>query len=51
MIELTDSFKLSAYLKSLEVTMPFKTPSSTTGMPEILSSLVSLTKSSIDWVE
>ena len=48
MIELTDSFKLSAYLKSLEVTMPFKTPLSTTGIPEILSSLVSFTKSSMD---
>ena len=41
MIEETKAPKLSAYLKSLLVTIPFNLLSSTTGIPEIFSSVVS----------
>ena len=41
----------SAYLKSLLVTIPFSIPSSTTGIPEILSSSVSCLSSAIDLLD
>ena len=40
-IDSTRSSILSAYLKSLLVTIPFTTPSSTTGIPDIFNSPVS----------
>ena len=48
MIEETKASILSAYLKSLLVTIPFNSLSSTTGMPEIFSSVVSLINSPMD---
>ena len=48
MIEETFESILSAYLKSLLVTIPFNSPSSTTGIPEMLNSAVSCFNSLID---
>ena len=50
-MEETNSVRLSAYLKSLLVTIPINFPSSTTGMPEILSSVVSCMSSLIVFVD
>ena len=50
-IEETGSCILSAYLKSLLVTIPFSCPLSTTGIPDILSSVVSCCNSLIDLLD
>ena len=50
-IDATSESISSAYLKSLPVTIPCNFPSSTTGIPEILSSLVSFFNSPIELVD
>ena len=51
MIDETLSSILSAYLKSLLVTIPFSSSSSTTGIPEIFNSSVNCFNSAIDLLE
>ena len=51
MIEDTSESILSAYLKSLPVTIPLSSPSSTTGMPEIFNSSVNCLNSPIVLVD